>query len=658
MATGTSHPTTSSWFVVLPDTDAVAGHAARLRSCASRELPHASGRPWLIGRWSARTLTTARCGGSRVAVIGQHAVTAEEAERAARTGSSAGVERVAARWPGSHHLLASLDGQVLVRGTVSGVRTVFFAAARPSRAHLASDRADVLADLVGADLDERRLAVQLLSPGILHPLTAQSVWHGVDVLPGDRRLQLDRDGCARTGRCWSPPPPELPLTEGARLVRDRLAAAVAARTGGHDLISADLGGVDSTAVVCTAVRAEVKLVAYTAAVHDVLGDDVAYARRTVEALGGVEHRVVPAQLVPLTFDGVDTLDDILDTPSLHTVNRHRRMYIVEQAARHGSPLHLSGMGGDELFSGASAHVHGLLARHPRTAWRHTRGFTSKHRWSRRAALRQLIDRQDYGSWLRLVARDLTCPQPDMSAPMFEWGIPPRLPPWATARAVDAVRDLVLEQAGTAKPLDTGHGGHRELATLRTLARFSRHVDQMSEPLGTTFASPYYDDALVEVALAVRPEERVTPWRYKPLIEEAMRGVVPETSRHRTTKAHAAFEEETGLRRHRASLLALWEDSRLDRLGLVDVDALRAWCLRPLAADLECALLHPTVGCEVWLRSRESRRSGEAPRSGDDTAPADVGRPGHAGRPGDGGRAGESSHGPLGAAETDAGGPTA
>ncbi|MET7438995.1 asparagine synthase-related protein [Streptomyces sp. NPDC005568] len=119
---------------------------------------------------------------------------------------------------------------------------------------------------------------------------------------------------------------------------------MAARTGGHDLISADLGGVDSTAVVCTAVRAEVKLVAYTAAVHDVLGDDVTCARRTVEALGGVEHHVVPAQLVPLTFDGVDTLDDILDTPSLYTVNRHRRMYIVEQAARHGSPLHLSGMG--------------------------------------------------------------------------------------------------------------------------------------------------------------------------------------------------------------------------------------------------------------------------------------------------------------------------
>lgn len=84
----------------------------------------------------------------------------------------------------------------------------------------------------------------------------------------------------------------------------------------------------------------------------------------------------------------------------------------------------------------------------------------------------------------------------------------------------------------------------------------------------------------------------------------MRGIVPEAVRLRTTKAHAAFEEETGLRRHRSALLALWEDSRLSGLGLVDVAALRDWCLRPLAADLESALLHPTVGCEVWLRTRE------------------------------------------------------
>ncbi|GAA3310697.1 hypothetical protein GCM10020295_78460 [Streptomyces cinereospinus] len=424
MVTGPSSPAGACWFLVFPDTDAVAQLATRARSHGTCRIPHPSGRPWLIGRWPDHAVTTAVCGPVRLVVLGQHAVTGREAARAARTGSPEAAEAHARTWPGSHHLIASRDGRTLVRGTVTGVRSVFTAVAPGTHgAHLVSDRADVLADLTGADLDEGRLAVQLLSPQILHPLTTQTVWRGVDVVPGDRRVLLDRDGHLRTSRCWSPPPAGLSLAEGARLVGERLADAVTVRITGREPVSADLGGVDSTAVVATAARAGAKTVAYTAAVHDVLGDDVTYARRTVEALGAVEHHVVPATAVPLTFDRVDTLDDVLDIPSPYAVNRHRRMYIVERAAERGSALHLSGMGGDELFSGASAHVHGLLPRHPRTAWRLARGFTTRHRWNRRTALAQLLDRRPYGSWLARVGHDLTEPQPPMSVPPVHLGHP-------------------------------------------------------------------------------------------------------------------------------------------------------------------------------------------------------------------------------------------
>jgi asparagine synthase (glutamine-hydrolysing) len=180
-----------------------------------------------------------------------------------------------------------------------------------------------------------------------------------------------------------------------------------------------------------------------------------------------------------------------------------------------------------------------------------------------------------------------------------------MPPWATADAVEAVRALIREEAAAARPLGPGHGEHRELATMQAVSRFARHLNQMTRPLGLLFACPFYDDRVVEAGLAVRPEERVTPWRYKPLIVEAMRGVVPEAGRTRATKANATLEEEVGLRRHRRALLALCEDSRLARLGLVDAKAWRAWCDGPVSAELENVLLHPTVGCEVWLRSREA-----------------------------------------------------
>jgi asparagine synthase (glutamine-hydrolysing) len=203
-----------------------------------------------------------------------------------------------------------------------------------------------------------------------------------------------------------------------------------------------------------------------------------------------------------------------------------------------------------------------------------------------------------------VADALTARPPPLEEPLLDWGFTPRLPPWTTPAAVDAVRDLIRAEASAAEPLARGRGQHRELETMRFVSRITRQFDQMAGRFGVTMAAPYYDDRVVEAGLAVRPQERITPWRYKPLIVEAMRGIVPEESRVRQTKANGSGDAEPGLRRHRGELLALWEDSRLGRLGLIDVDALRQTCARPLPPELEFGGLDQTVACEVWLRSLE------------------------------------------------------
>jgi asparagine synthase (glutamine-hydrolysing) len=175
----------------------------------------------------------------------------------------------------------------------------------------------------------------------------------------------------------------------------------------------------------------------------------------------------------------------------------------------------------------------------------------------------------------------------------------------TPDAAATVGGLIRAEAGAAaEPLAAGRGQHRELETMRFVSRIARQFDQLAHRLGTTLAAPYYDDRVIEAGLAVRPQDRVTPWRYKPLIVESMAGIVPEASLTRQTKANGTCDEEPGLRRHRADLLALWEGSRLGRLGLIDAEALRELCARPLPAHLPIGVLYQTVACEVWLRSLE------------------------------------------------------
>jgi asparagine synthase (glutamine-hydrolysing) len=548
-------------------------------------------------------VTTEQGGSTKLAVIGQHAVTSGQlVDAAGRIRAVADVDRLAASLVGSFHLVASVAGRVRVQGAVTGVRRVFHA--RIGDAAVAADRADVLAGLLDARLDEQRLALHLLEPHILYPLAGQPVWQGLTVLPTDHYLVFDGDGRHRSVRWWTPPEPVVPMVEGAQALREALSAAVATRVRGCDLVSCDLGGLDSTSLCSLAAHAASKVVAYTAANRDPLADDVDWAVRTVAGLGNVEHHIIPAEEMPLPYHGLRAMDDQLDEPCSAAVERERWLIIARRAAARGSRLHLVGFGGDELLYGSLAHLHSMLRSSPGIALRHLRGFAVKYRWPRSRMLRQLSDTSPYPVWLARVADGLTAPPPPPEEPLLDWGFMPRLPPWATPAAVEAVRDLILTEARVTGSLAKGRGQHRELEGMRFVSRLTRQFEQMAGRIGVTLAAPYYDDRVIEAGLAVRPEERITPWRYKPLIIEAMRGIVPDESLARQTKANGSVDSDPGLRRHRGDLLALWEDSRLGRLGLIDANALHEICTRPLPPDLEHGGLDQTVACELWLRSLE------------------------------------------------------
>jgi asparagine synthase (glutamine-hydrolysing) len=180
-------------------------------------------------------------------------------------------------------------------------------------------------------------------------------------------------------------------------------------------------------------------------------------------------------------------------------------------------------------------------------------------------------------------------------------MPPRLFDWVTPKAEWMVERALREAAATALPLHPDRGLHADLEQIRSCTRIIRQWDRMAARAGVPMASPFLDDRVIEACLAVRPSERVTPWQYKPLLTAAMRGVVPEECLRRTNKAAASMDASNGLREHRGDLMALWKDSRLEGLGLVDGEALRRLAGRPSTPGLRDAILYSTIACEVWLR---------------------------------------------------------
>lgn len=593
-------------FAVFTDRADAAAVARSFARPTTRTLTHASGRPWLVGNWHDDEIVTASAGHTALAVIGCCPVDADELRhRAAQLRDLAELDALARTLHGSFHLVATHEGRIRAQGTASGLRLVFHAQIDGVR--VTASRADTLAAALGADPDPEELAVRLLWPAP-HPLFETSLWRAVTaVSPGDAVIVAADGRTARHTRWWTPPEPCEPLATAAPAIRAALERAVGARTRQGGVVSCDLsGGLDSTSVCFLADRSPAHVVASTWPGRDPADTDLYWAEQAARHLPEVEHVIWDADASPLVYEDLLGIDDLLDEPTIGVMDRSRVLHHLPALAARGSRLHLTGIGGDHVAWCSEAYYHQLLRTRPLFALRQLRGFRALWQWPLGGTARVLTDTRPYGKWLADAATHLRDPAPASVATGLGWGMAPRLFDWVTPDAERSARRALLRAAATAVPLHPDRGLHSDLEQIRSCTRVIRQWDRMAALAGLPMASPFLDDRVIEACLAVRPEDRVTPWRYKPVLSAAMRGIVPEACLRRTNKAAASMDAANGLREHRADLLALWEDSRLAELGLVDAARLRRLAQRPASRGLVDAILYSTIAAEVWLRSLARR----------------------------------------------------
>ncbi|MBO1413306.1 asparagine synthase-related protein, partial [Streptomyces sp. FH025] len=189
-------------------------------------------------------------------------------------------------------------------------------------------------------------------------------------------------------------------------------------------------------------------------------------------------------------------------------------------------------------------------------------------------------------------------------------------PWSTPAAVRSTQALFHDVADRATPLAKDRGQHEAVVLLRTAGPVLRLLGREYTAAGLRLEMPYLDGRVVEAVLSVLPHERYTPWRYKPVLAAAMRGLVPDVILDRSTKGDYEEPVDRALQEHVPDLLELFADSLLARRGLIDVAELRTTLYTPPhIEDVWTAQLEATVGAELWLREIAARPNG-GPNGGD------------------------------------------
>ncbi|MFD8086293.1 asparagine synthase-related protein [Kitasatospora sp. NPDC059722] len=592
--------------VVFPDSPGGARAYRQIGGEAPRLVAHASGRPWLAGSWAPEDLVVATAGPVSVAVFGPSPVTPDRLQALLPSVRDLpDLDALARALPGNTHVVASVHGRVRFQGTVTGTRSVFTAGL--DGVPVACDRADVLAELTGAEPDEDLLATTVTYGMLFSPLSERSWWRGVEQVAPDCCLVIPGEGPAQPVRWWQPPEPDLPLARGATVVRDKLREAVALRLPGRGRLSADLsGGMDSTSLCFLAAEHAPELLTFCWTGGSAINDDPLYAGRAAELLTRAEHLTVPDTDAPPVFSPPYWATDT-EAPRATSRGMNAIRYGIRHLVDHGATRHLAGHGADELFTGGAAYLHTLARRHPVTAWRQLRAHQALNRWPLLPSLAGLVRGGDLGGWWRQSADDLARTSPLPRTPSLGWG--ERIPatPWATGDAVRATQAVFRRLADQASPLAQDRGQHEALTALRSAGPVLRLIHREYAAEGLALELPYLDDRVVEAVLSIIPHERYSPWRFKPVLATAMQGLVPDLILDRTTKGDCEEPVDRALQDHVPDLLDLFADSHLARRGLVDVDRLRTTLVTPpRTADVWSAQLEATIGAELWLREIESR----------------------------------------------------
>jgi len=236
-----------------------------------------------------------------------------------------------------------------------GANSVAFASEIKALVHIAPDTRDV--DVAAV----RRYLTFLWCPGERTPFA------GVKKL-GPGQAMVIRDGrIVRLTTYWRPPVyrprSRWTASDCAEELRDRLNACVRRQMVSDVPVGSFLsGGLDSSAVVAAARHQAPHIQCFTidtTEIEEGATDDLPYARAAAAHLGVDLHevRIGAADLCGRIEEMVGYLDEPLADPACLNV-----LFISELARSHGIKVLLSGVGGDDLFTGYRRHA--MLALEP------------------------------------------------------------------------------------------------------------------------------------------------------------------------------------------------------------------------------------------------------------------------------------------------------
>jgi asparagine synthase (glutamine-hydrolysing) len=446
-----------------------------------------------------------------------------------------------------------------------------------------------LAPLVGDEtLDRDYLADMLVG---LPSATPRTVWQGThSVEPG--ALLVQRGSVTAQSRYWDAaafqPAAAVNEQDAVNQFRDLFFRAVDHRTTTGEAVWSQLsGGLDSSAVVAVAERRRI-------------GDGIqriAGAVTVVDSLGdGDEQRFSNAVLAQYPMRNELVRDywpwrndqhwgpPITDEPSPLFPFHARDQQMVDAVRQNGGRVLLSGLGSDHYLHGSMHYMADLLASGSvRNAMQEALGWA-------------IANRRSFWSTARYNAVMPLLHLTGIGKPRVQ------LPRWINRGFANA--HAVEHRIAEAQMPKARFGELYQTHTATELRRVANWIQRGPFEDQLEMRYPFLHRPLVEFALRLPVSMKIRPGTHKWILREALRGILPEVVRTRTTKGGMDARIYWTLQHEAPLINKLITDPMLGQLGCVNVDELRRMVELARQGEFRHTVhLFSVLSLETWLRAR-------------------------------------------------------
>lgn len=590
----------SDWFVIFEDNDPSASTAEAVATWANIVLRYSSGRPFLVAKMVHTPVSYEHTDSRTIVLLGVTEAEPWQLHELIGSGNRKALDGLS----GDAFEISRRENILKVRGTVSGTRKVFVSTAK-QRIQFVTSSADIAAFLARSDFNIGALASRLFFPGIPHVLSGISVWNDVFALPECHELILDLNSGRYTHQqFWQVPAPELSLKEGAENFGETLTDAVKLRSRLSGCGADVSGGLDSTPVAyIAATTAPNPITTFSSGSTDELHDDLSWIAKSFKYFPEVRKILVDPNVIPAPFEDFSACSLSWDEPFIGSAQWKRIDYTAEILQAEGVRIHLSGHGGDEVLLSPTSYIHDLIRRNPLLGYRRGRQYKSLYHWEKSSLKRLLTERLRYKSTLDKELGRIGFPSPEARDAANPWNIQSfRYAPWMTSIAVEAANEFCRDALKNLEEPSLSRTQSAGIESIWTSGNAARSIATLMGNRGIDFSTPFLDEKVLTAALSIRPEEKSDPFRFKPLIKEAMQSRVPQEILSRPSKADGTADVHRGQSLNSKEILEYMESSLLQSMGLIEFETFHRYFSNMSLGEVPPVAFWATLGVENWLRA--------------------------------------------------------